>query len=139
MKVIFDVEACLPLRISAVGDCLRPPELGPVSPDSILSTLTSLQHPHPGSLASVRGDIKMYDPGLSYLGVHHAQGIRVGKLVQGPQPPGEIMFESNKLELFNMLHFDKSLLIFLLHEKRRIKIKYANNNNRKYTKTDLKA
>ena len=81
----------------------------------------------------------MYDPGLSYLGVHHAQGIRVGKLVQGPQPPGEIMFESNELELFNMLHFDKSFLIFLLHEKRRIKTKYTNNNNTNYPKTDLNA
>ena len=117
MKVIFDVEACLPLRVSAVGDCLRPPQLSPVSPDSILSTLTSLQHPHPASPASVRGDIKMYGAGLSYLGVHHAQGIRVGKLVQGPQPPGEIMFESNELELFNMLHFDKSFFYFYFARK----------------------
>ena len=113
MEVIFDVEACLPLRVSTIRDCLRPPELGPVTPDSILSTLISLQHPHPPSLASARGDIKMYGYGcVSYLSVNQAQGIRVGKLVQGPQPPGEIMFESNELELFNMLHFDKSFFYF---------------------------
>ena len=40
MKVIFDVEACLPLRISTVRNCLCPSKLGPVSPDSILPTLT---------------------------------------------------------------------------------------------------
>ena len=31
---------------------------------------------------------------INYLGVHNAQGIRVGKLVQSTQPPGETMFES---------------------------------------------
>ena len=28
---------------------------------------------------------------VSYLGVHHAEGIRVGKLVKGSQTPGKIM------------------------------------------------
>ena len=43
-------------------------------------------------LELLSGANKMYD--LSYLGVHNAQGIRVGKLVQSTQPPGETMLQS---------------------------------------------